>query len=370
MFALAIPPSYAELEEKVPEEREAPRSLQRRRTEIFLGQVGLTWTAEDIRSYYREFVNRRYYVFIIFLITWFTCGVFVLTHCVDDEDRLDLVQALYLLVQIITSVGYGDVHVHTVRGKIFISFLVLFGLLFAAAAVTHFTEVVYNSSTNVLKEHMRAGLKMVQRCATAKPVQEPLSYKVKRLRSAVANFLGFLLAGTLFFALYDNCVCEETFCDRDACEDKGGQRRTLVDAFYLSIVTLTTVGFGDDSPRSVEGQIFCIVWMLFGVMCTGNLVSEISHLMAVNEFLQMLDHDVDPELFDKMDTDNSGSLSRFEFVTYVLVKYGMVAAEDLDCVLERFDELDLDHNGKLTYADMPSADGRQRRTSSKKRSLQ
>ena len=43
---------------------------------------------------------------------------------------------------------------------------------------------------------------------------------------------------------------------------------TIIEALYFSIVTLTTVGYGDFSPTSPETQIFTIVYILtgFGVL--------------------------------------------------------------------------------------------------------
>jgi voltage-gated potassium channel len=39
----------------------------------------------------------------------------------------------------------------------------------------------------------------------------------------------------------------------------------LVDAFYFSVVTLTTVGYGDFAPRTDAGKLFTAVYVLVGV---------------------------------------------------------------------------------------------------------
>ena len=43
---------------------------------------------------------------------------------------------------------------------------------------------------------------------------------------------------------------------------------TIVEALYFSVVTLTTVGYGDLSPTSAGTQIFTIIYILtgFGVL--------------------------------------------------------------------------------------------------------
>jgi hypothetical protein len=39
----------------------------------------------------------------------------------------------------------------------------------------------------------------------------------------------------------------------------------FVDAFYFSVITLTTVGYGDFAPQTDVGKLFTAVYVLFGV---------------------------------------------------------------------------------------------------------
>jgi hypothetical protein len=39
----------------------------------------------------------------------------------------------------------------------------------------------------------------------------------------------------------------------------------VVDAFYFSVVTLTTVGYGDFAPRTDAGKVFTALYVLVGV---------------------------------------------------------------------------------------------------------
>jgi len=38
-----------------------------------------------------------------------------------------------------------------------------------------------------------------------------------------------------------------------------------VDALYFSVVTLTTVGFGDFAPQTDEGKLFTIFYIILGI---------------------------------------------------------------------------------------------------------
>ncbi|MEL0275122.1 MAG: potassium channel family protein [Flavobacteriaceae bacterium] len=38
-----------------------------------------------------------------------------------------------------------------------------------------------------------------------------------------------------------------------------------IDALYFSIITLTTIGYGDFSPQTTAGKLFTIVYIIIGI---------------------------------------------------------------------------------------------------------
>ncbi|NCJ07334.1 ion transporter [Synechococcales cyanobacterium C] len=58
-----------------------------------------------------------------------------------------------------------------------------------------------------------------------------------------------------------------------------GQFQTFLDAFYFSVVTMTTVGFGDVTPISEGGRLLTVLMILTGVALipwqVGNLVRQL-----------------------------------------------------------------------------------------------
>lgn len=75
---------------------------------------------------------------------------------------------------------------------------------------------------------------------------------------ALTYFALFLLAtGTIFY------VTVEHF--------------RVLDAFYFSVTTLTTVGFGDLSPHTDAGKLFTVIYILIGV---GTLLTFVNLLAS------------------------------------------------------------------------------------------
>jgi hypothetical protein len=69
--------------------------------------------------------------------------------------------------------------------------------------------------------------------------------------------MGVLLLGTLFYWRQEGW--------------------TLLDAFYFSVITLATVGYGDFTPRTTLGKLFTVGYVLVGVGLLGSFLSLLVH---------------------------------------------------------------------------------------------
>lgn len=66
-----------------------------------------------------------------------------------------------------------------------------------------------------------------------------------KTRAILIWVLLLLIIGTLFYTLVEGW--------------------TIVDAFYFSVITLTTVGYGDFSPVTTAGKLFTTIYILVGI---------------------------------------------------------------------------------------------------------
>lgn len=51
-----------------------------------------------------------------------------------------------------------------------------------------------------------------------------------------------------------------------------------VDSFYFSVITLSTVGYGDFSPATVAGKLFTTLYILMGLGVLTNFIVKLAEL--------------------------------------------------------------------------------------------
>jgi voltage-gated potassium channel len=75
-------------------------------------------------------------------------------------------------------------------------------------------------------------------------------------RFLLALVVSLLVSGTVFFTLVEGW--------------------SVLDAFYFSVTTLTTVGFGDPAPTTAAGKIFTIVYIFVGLGVIGGFINVLA----------------------------------------------------------------------------------------------
>jgi len=84
-------------------------------------------------------------------------------------------------------------------------------------------------------------------------------WKDTEFRGMFWSVLGFLFLGTLFYRAIEEW--------------------SWIDSFYFTVITLTTVGYGDFSPQTDIGKLFTVIYIIMGL---GMLSSFIIKLATIN----------------------------------------------------------------------------------------
>jgi potassium channel subfamily K len=253
--------------------------------------------------------------------------------------------AIYVIMQIITTVGYGDLTVTTQEAMIFMSFYVLFCIVFVASIVNDVAGSLMDREDSKLRSRMKECVQEIDEGRPATGQKNSFSrYHLDSLLVSVVVFLVFVLAGTLFYDNYESCSCSYGHtkeANYPNCTDTGpeeqqnclqgqGETKDFIKAFYMSVITLTTVGFGDFTPLSRLGRGVGIFWMLFGVFASGNMVSCISHTLHAITKEKKTQKKNSWDLFNQFDTKGTGSLNREQFLQYMLLKQDLVKQSQVD----------------------------------------
>lgn len=64
-------------------------------------------------------------------------------------------------------------------------------------------------------------------------------------------------------------------------EEFGGGSRGILEGFWWSAVTMTTVGYGDKSPRTPGGRIIGLIWMFMAIIIISSLTAGIASSLTV-----------------------------------------------------------------------------------------
>jgi len=131
---------------------------------------------------------------------------------------------------------------------------------------------------------------------------------------------------------------------------------STVDAFYFSMITLASVGYGDINILNNSSKIFNIFFVTFGVPLIGIALNKFVEVWVRIEQQKWLTkfakRGVSKEVLQAIDLDKSVEMGRYKFLSHMLVHLGRVNVSDIDNINHLFDILDRDSSGTLDVGDI------------------
>jgi potassium channel subfamily K len=258
-------------------------------------------------------------------IAYFTTGALFYRYV----EGWSIVEGVYFSIVCITTVGYGDLLPSTDGSKMFTMIYVTIGTMSILTILTYLIGGMMEKQS--VRKRMLDGKSLEVNNIT----RSTLGTMAVMARTSVFVLL-FIFLGMVVFHLED-------------------VKLRPLDALYMSVITINSVGFGDFSPQTKMGRFFAIFWIIGGTTSVAYLSGTLAetYLNSQQQKLHeaLVENYVDEKMLLAADSDCDGKVNEFEYVVHMLTKMKKVDAALVTMLRERFDELDISGDGNLTATD-------------------
>lgn len=133
----------------------------------------------------------------------------------------------------------------------------------------------------------------------------------------------------------------------------------LIESLYFTIVTITTVGYGDYTPTTQRGRLLISFFILLAGGCfsaiVGGVIASYISIRSKAAALMFMMGPLTKEKLDAMDKDENGNVGREQFMFYMITSLGYMTPQDVHMIDDCFTAMDVDGNGLLNVTDIVSS---------------
>lgn len=195
---------------------------------------------------------------LVFLLAYITAGglcFYLVRYDIKGNKTDGIVDAIYLCIVTMTTVGYGDLVPDTTTAKVLACVFVFVGMGLVGLVLSKAADNIVENQEILLVKAMHMG----ERCSPFEIMREVESNRSKYKFLTVLFMLVMLLfVGTVF--LYEK------------------EGLDLFDAFYCVCATVTTLGYGDKSFSTRGGRVFASFWILMSTVCLAHFFYSLADL--------------------------------------------------------------------------------------------
>ncbi|KAF3565142.1 hypothetical protein DY000_02013515 [Brassica cretica] len=134
------------------------------------------------------------------------------------------------------------------------------------------------------------------------------------------------------------------------------ERIDWLDSFYFSVMSVTTVGYGDRAFKTLPGRLLAAVWLLVSTLAVARAFLYLAEARVDKRNRErakrVLGENMSISQFFAADIDHNGCVSKAEFVIYKLKKMEKITDKDIDPIGNQFDRLDKTNSGRITLLDL------------------
>ncbi|CAM9142201.1 unnamed protein product [Ascophyllum nodosum] len=306
--------------------------------------------AEDdtILKPFKSLTGRRLLMFsVLIMLAYLLAGIVVYTVIAN----MSVLDALYFSVVTLTTVGYGDLRAHKPTTKLFACLYILVGVAMIGALLAKVVEILLRQEEQVLLDFMKkqsprhggsgnngetSGIGPGGVLSSGVETLSNVNPYYVKLGAGILSFVTLVLFGTVIFMFLMDM--------------------TFVDAFYLTVVSASTVGYGDFSPETTATKLFAIFYLPVSTLFLAKVVSDYTEMtIEANKRKsqrRILLSKITSREFEEMDENKDGKIDKCEFLVRQLVLQEKVTQAEIDQVWEQFERLDTNQNGFLEFEEV------------------
>ncbi|XP_057722220.1 two-pore potassium channel 5 [Arachis stenosperma] len=281
---------------------------------------------------------------LILLVIYLSIGVAIYSFNRERFSGIEthpVIDALYFCIVTMCTIGYGDIAPLTPVTKVFACVFVLVGFGFIDILLSGLVNYVLDLQENTILAGLQMGSPIHQEQQqeagfSARNYIIDVAKGRMRIRLKVGLALGVvvLCIGIGGFVLY--------FVEG----------LDWVDSIYLSVMSVTTVGYGDRAFKTRQGRLFAAIWLLFSTLMVARAFLYLAEARIDRRHRRMakkvLHRDITVDDWLAADINNTGFISKSEYVIFKLKEMGKIQEKDVMQICDQFRKLDPSNCGKIT----------------------
>eukprot|EP00929_Paragymnodinium_shiwhaense_P091849 TRINITY_DN51737_c0_g1_i3.p1 TRINITY_DN51737_c0_g1~~TRINITY_DN51737_c0_g1_i3.p1 ORF type:complete len:309 (+),score=53.79 TRINITY_DN51737_c0_g1_i3:254-1180(+) len=229
------------------------------------------------------------------------------------------------------------------ENKVVVAFYILTAVFVIASILTKLSTEVHEHIVHDIEEleatnAARLLSTMMSSSRKRLTFEHLLAKKIKRFCRTLGTYFLVAVIGIIFFHTYP------------------GEEKPLTLAIYMSVVTLSTVGFGVVTPNTEAGMMVCAYWMVIGSFCLGACVEALAEVLAVLRDSELMTQPSNLQnteaALKSLPRDDNDRISEANFLKFALQHSGLVTKEQLAVLDEQFQELGADEEGRLPFGSL------------------
>ncbi|CAN6924394.1 unnamed protein product [Brassica oleracea] len=272
---------------------------------------------------------------ILFFVLYLTTGTlcfYLVRNQISGNKTNGVLDAIYFCVVTMTTVGYGDLVPSSSTSRLLACAFVFSGMVLVGHLLSRAADYLVERQETLLA-------KAFDLHKTVGPTEILKELHTKLRHKCYVTFLVLVvlvLVGTIFLVMFE--------------------KMPVIEAFYCVCSTVTTLGYGDRSFNSGTGRLFAVFWILTSTICLAQFFLYVAELNAETKQRELvkwvLTRRITNNDLEAADLDGDGVIVAAEFILYKLKEMGKIDEEDIDGILQEFEQLDYDDSGTLTNSDL------------------